>query len=119
MELTGTIKQIGKILVFDSGFRKREVVITTEEQYPQHILVELLGDRVDIINSFVVGNDVTISINIRGREWVNPQGETKYFNIITGWKIERITPSVPKREKPQYLIPPSYNSEQDEEDLPF
>ncbi|MDA9262769.1 DUF3127 domain-containing protein, partial [bacterium] len=29
-----------------------------------------------------------IGINLRGREWVNPQGETKYFNSVQGWRIE-------------------------------
>ena len=40
MELLGKIKLIGDIKTFgDNGFRKRELVITTDEQYPQHIPV--------------------------------------------------------------------------------
>ena len=64
----------------NNGFRKREVVVTTEEQYPQHILVEFVQDKCDLLNNYSVGQMVKISINLRGREWVNPQGETKYFN---------------------------------------
>ncbi|MCO6563892.1 MAG: DUF3127 domain-containing protein [Apibacter sp.] len=129
MEIAGRIKLISDIQTFDSGFRKREVVITTEEQYPQHILIELLGDRVDIINSFNVGEDVRVSINIRGREWVNPQGETKYFNSITGWRIEKLMPvsSGMVQENPMtspsaYVSPsPSAPTmqEEDDDDLPF
>ena len=28
--------------------------------------------------------------NLRGREWINPQGEAKYFNAIQGWRIENL-----------------------------
>lgn len=73
-----------------NGFRKRELVVTTDEQYPQHILLEFTQDKCDLLNSYKEGEPVKVSINIRGREWVNPQGETKYFNSIQGWRIERL-----------------------------
>ena len=90
MELQGKIKMIGKTEEFGSnGFRKRELVVTTEEQYPQHILVEFVQDKCDILNGYAVGQNVKVGINLRGREWVNPQGEAKYFNSIQGWRIEK------------------------------
>ncbi len=79
-----------------NGFRKREMVVTTDEQYPQHIMIEFTQDKCDLLNSYKVGEPVKVSINLRGREWVNPQGETKYFNSIQGWRIER-----PQAEAPQ------------------
>ena len=72
-----------------NGFRKRELVVTTDEQYPQHIMIEFTQDKCDLLNSYRVGEPVKVSINLRGREWVNPQGETKYFNSIQGWRIEK------------------------------
>lgn len=91
MEVEGKIKMIGETQTFGSnGFRKREVVVTTEEQYPQHIMVEFVQDKTDLLNNFQVGQPVKIGINLRGREWVNPQGETKYFNSIQGWRIENL-----------------------------
>lgn len=127
MEIAGKIKLISDIQTFDSGFKKREVVITTEEQYPQHILVELLGDRTEIINPFKIGDDVKISINIRGREWVNPQGETKYFNSLTGWRIEKLQsetfsqqPNNPLSQQiPNPTSPISPVIEDEDDDLPF
>ena len=71
-----------------ASFKKRELVITTEEQYPQSILIEFAQDKCDLLNNLQIGQDVKVSINLRGREWVNPQGETKYFNSIQGWKID-------------------------------
>ncbi len=91
MEVTGKIKyKSGDIQVSDN-FKKAELVITTEEQYPQHILIEFVQDKCDLIDPYQIGQEVKVSINLRGREWVNPQGETKYFNQIQGWKIEKIS----------------------------
>ena len=87
MELSGTIKRIGDIQTYASGFQKREFVLLTQEQYPQPINLELFGDKIDIIDPFKEGDSVTVGINIRGRSWTSPQGEVKYFNTISAWKI--------------------------------
>jgi single-strand DNA-binding protein len=90
MELTGTIKKISDLQTFASGFEKRELVILTEEQYPQPISIEFAKDKVDLLDPVKVGESVKVHINIRGREWTSPQGEVKYFNSITGWRIESL-----------------------------
>jgi len=89
MEVKGKVKVVNAEQVVSASFRKRELVVTTEEQYPQHILIEFAQDKCDLLNSINVGDDVTVSINLRGREWVNPEGEAKYFNQINGWKLEK------------------------------
>lgn len=89
MDVIGKIKVINAEQVVSASFKKRELVITTEDQYPQHIMMEFTQDKCDILNGYKVGEDVTVSINLRGREWVNPQGESKYFNTIQAWRIER------------------------------
>lgn len=91
MELKGTIKRIGDIETFASGFQKREFVLLTDETYPQPINIEIMGDKVDIIDSFIEGENVIVGINIRGKEWTSPFGETKYFNSIVAWKIQKIS----------------------------
>jgi hypothetical protein len=124
MELSGKIKWIDETKTYGSnGFRKREVVITTEEQYPQHILIEFIQDKCDLLNTYQVGQDVKIGINLRGREWVNPEGQTKYFNSIQGWKIEATEGSVVSEMPP---MPPASSFEPAEgepkevdDDLPF
>ena len=93
MELQGTVKAIGEIQTFASGFQKMELVLLTREQYPQPINIEFLQDKINLLDNVHPGEDVKIGINIRGREWVNPQGETKYFNSITGWRIEKLASS--------------------------
>ena len=89
MEVQGKIKVLGEVKTYgDNGFRKRELVVITEEQYPQHLLIEFIQDRCELLDSFKIGDNVKISINLRGREWENPEGEIKYFNSIHGWRIE-------------------------------
>ena len=126
MEVIGKIKLIGETQTFgNNGFRKREIVVTTDEQYPQHIMIEFIQDKTDLLNNYQVGQDVKISINIRGREWVNPQGETKYFNSIQGWRIENLQQEGASNENmppvpPMEAFEPADNiKEEDHDDLPF
>ena len=56
MEVQGRIKMVGETQSFGgNGFRKREIVVTTEEQYPQHIMVEFVQDKCDLLNSYKEG----------------------------------------------------------------
>ncbi len=124
MEIQGTIKLIDETKTYgNNGFRKRELVLTTEEQYPQHLLIEFVQDKTDLLQNFNVGQKVKVSINLRGREWNSPQGETKYFNSIQGWRIEALeqsegseAPPVPPMEA---FEPAEELKEEDYDDLPF
>lgn len=124
MEIQGKIKLIEEVKTYGAnGFRKREMVLTTEEQYPQHILVEFVQDRCELLNTFEVGDAVKISINVKGREWINPQGEAKYFNSIQGWRIEKqqdeAAPELPPVPPPDAFEPADKFNEEDYDDLPF
>jgi len=122
MEVIGKIKLIGETQTFGSnGFRKREVVITTDEQYPQMLMIEFIQDKTDLLNSYSVGQDVKVSINLRGREWINPQGEAKYFNSIQGWRIENLAQTAPPQDLPpadQFAPAPDLMNDEPD-DLPF
>lgn len=124
MEVTGKIKMVDTTKeVGTSGFKKRDVVVTTDEQYPQHILVQFVQDKCDLLNSFNVGDAVKIDINLRGREWVNPQGETVYFNTIQGWRIAKLQAENPASAPPmpaaEAFEPATSFTEEEHDDLPF
>lgn len=87
--ITGTIKVIGTTSRVSDKFRKREIVITdnTNPQYPQHINCQVSQDKCEMLDQYNVGDNITASYNLRGREWTSPQGEVKYFNTIELWKI--------------------------------
>ena len=124
MEIEGTIKLIDETKTYGAnGFRKRELVITTEEQYPQPLLIEFVQDKTGLLDNFSVGQQVKVSINLKGREWTSPQGETKYFNSIQGWRIEQLQgseggdiPPVPPMDAFEAV---DELNEEDHDDLPF
>jgi translation initiation factor IF-3 len=115
MEVKGIIKLINETQTFgEKGFRKREVVVTTQDsQYPQHILIEFVQDKTELLDHYKEGQEVTISINLRGREYTNPQGEVKYFNSLNGWKIEA---EPIQEQKPSSYAPPTDAFEPIEDD---
>lgn len=125
MEIQGTIKLIDQTKTVGSGgFRKRELVITTDEQYPQHIMIEFVQEKTDLLDKFKVGQPVKVSINLRGREWTSPQGEVKYFNSIQGWRIEPLQQENPEAGMPpvpplEAFEPAEDLREEDYDDLPF
>ena len=123
MEVTGKIKVINAEQQVSASFKKRELVVTTDEQYPQHIMIEFTQDKCDLLNNYQPGEPVKVSINLRGREWVNPQGETKYFNSIQGWRIEKQQAEAPAQPAsmpaaPAFQPAPSF-TEEEHDDLPF
>lgn len=112
---------------FGSGFRKKEIVITTTEQYPQDLLIEFTQDKIGLLNAYAVGDEVKISINLKGREWTSPDGVVKYFTSINGWRIEKMggqaPPEAPGFEEIPTGTPGDYREEQgsssESDDLPF
>jgi translation initiation factor IF-3 len=128
MEVVGKVRMVDSTKeVGSNGFKKRDIVVTTEEQYPQHISIQFVQDKTSLLDSFRPGDNVKVSINLRGREWVNPQGETVYFNTIQGWKIEKLVPEAPAQNipspamtTPSDAFEPAQNiNESDHDDLPF
>ena len=125
MELQGTVKKIGETQTFASGFQKRELVLLTDEQYPQPIQIDFLSDKIDLLNNVSEGEIVKVGINIRGREWTNPQGEVKYFNSISGWRLEKVSGENTNTEAPQpntFQTPaPATSTDpfEEDQDLPF
>lgn len=91
MKVTGNIVKIGDVQNISASFRKRELVIKTAEQYPQFVQIEFVQDKAGLLDAdFCTENAlVDVSINLKGREWENPQTkEVKYFNSIQGWRIQ-------------------------------
>jgi translation initiation factor IF-3 len=123
MEVTGKIRVVGAEQQVSATFKKRELVVTTEEQYPQYISITFVQDKCDLLNNYNVGDAVKVSINLRGREWVNPQGETKYFNDIQGWRIEKLQAEAPAQMPPmpaaEAFAPATNFNEEEHDDLPF
>ncbi len=91
MELQGIVYHIGEEININNSFSERRLVIKTEEQYPQLIELQFTQGKCNSdLDNLKFEQRIKIQINIRGREWINPQGEKKYFNSIQAWKIENL-----------------------------
>ena len=88
IEVTGIIKRIEDTkTVGANDFKTREVIITTEEQYPQTLSIQFIQDKTEALNVFKPGQKVKIAVNLKGREHTK-DGKTFVFNTIQGWKID-------------------------------
>ena len=109
MEIQGRIKTIfATETVGQNGFQKRDLVITTDGQYPQDIIIQFAQGNCALLDNLQIGQIVKVHFNLQGREWTSPQGEVKYFNTVVGWKIELIqTTNVAQQyQQPQYQQAP-------------
>src|SRR5690625_7627778 len=84
-EISGSIKVIFDTQTFDSGFSKREFVVTTEGQYPQDIKFECLQDKVELLNDFKEKQPVKVHSDTRAREYT-----ARYSLIPVAWRVERL-----------------------------
>lgn len=117
MELQGQVVVIGQTETFGAkGFKKRQIVIKTDAQYPQTIPVDFTQDKCGILDNYAVGQVVKISVNVQGSEW---QG--KYYVNLNGWKIE-----MGEREKSANSFMPDRDvqmepdaADEADDDLPF
>lgn len=113
LKINGKVKVLMDAQTFDSGFTKREFVITTQEQYPQDVKLECTQQRVSLLDSLKEGDNVDVSFNIRGNEY-----NGRYFVNLQAWKIEAAgSAPVPA---PQPVTPDTaLDSAEDDGDLPF
>tara|TARA_B110000046_G_scaffold79900_1_gene88042 strand:+ start:4829 stop:5188 length:360 start_codon:yes stop_codon:yes gene_type:complete len=119
MDIEGSVKVILETQSFNSGFQKREFVITTKEQYPQDVKFELIKDRIDIIDAYKPGETIKVHFNIRGNEY-----NGKYYVNLQAWRIENVS-DTPNNNAPSTGDagfpdePPMSSDGVVEDDLPF
>jgi len=123
-KVQGTIKKVGALMQITEKFNKVEMILVTDDTYPQTLCIEWPNESVSKAQQFTEGDVVEIDINIRGREWTNPKdGAVRYFTSLTGWKISSISGGGPS-PKIQGNIERRFeddaiNSMTEDDDLPF
>ena len=68
-------------------FKKREVTLKSDGEYPQYVTFQLTQDKCDLANNLKAGDAVEVSYNLRGRKWEAQDGTIKYFNSIEAWTM--------------------------------
>ena len=88
----GVVQQVGVVQeIGTNGFKKRELILKTVEERPEFYCVEFHGGNVDLLNTIQQGENVKVTLNIRGREYTNPDnGNYNVFHALVGWKIESV-----------------------------
>lgn len=132
-EATGRLKVIMDTKQLSDKFSKREFAITTEGDYPQTIVLQLINGKCIIIDQYNIGELIKVKFNISGKPWKNKEGKETYFNSLNVTIIELVSGIVPAQVEAQEYIPgdrnyddlstkvPSdfYQKESLSDDLPF
>ena len=92
-------------------WKKQEVIIETEGQYPKKVCIAIWGDKADE-KVLQVGNTLKIDFDVESREY-----NGKWYTDVKAWKVEAATSGSAFNEGP----PPSVDNIVDgvENDLPF
>ena len=91
MNIDGKILEKFATQEIKESFRKREFVLEYAEnpQYPELLKFELIQSNCEQLDGVEVGDEVTVSFNLKGRKWEDPKGGVKYFNSLQAWRIEK------------------------------
>ena len=115
--ITGTIKKVYPIKQVTEKFKVREFILTIpDEKYPQNIIMQLNQTKCDLVNESNAGDEIMVNYNLKGKEYTNRDGETKFFNSIEAWRIDFINKDNDTQQKPST---PQINRQNEIEDSPF
>ncbi len=112
LSLTGFIYKILPEQKISDTFTKRELIIETEEKYPQKVKIEFINSGINNLMDKKEGQQVKVCFNVRGREW-----KEKYFVSLNGWRIELLADVFTEPEPEEIMNNPETGPYSDE--LPF
>jgi len=112
-EMKGELIAIFDEQAISDKFKKREFVIQTPDQYPQVIKFQLTQDRCGMIDSYELGENITVNFDIKGKEFVKGT-ETMYFNSLEAWKLKSNAAPKSQSGKPMTKV-----ADVPQNDMPF
>ena len=91
MDITAIIKRVEatRTVGANQDLKIRDLIITTDEQYPQTLSIQFIQGKCEELDKFQAGQKVKIDINLRGKENVK-DGKVNVFNTIQGWRIQEL-----------------------------
>ena len=108
LEIKGKLFEVSNEEQISDSFKKREFILHDDSNptYPEFLKFELMQDKVSLIDSFKVGDEINVFFNLKGRKYVyEDTNKTVYFGNINAWKIE--------------LVNSNQQPPEQKEDLPF
>lgn len=119
MEIKGKVLIIGEVQHIGDTFKKRELILEYAENpsYPETVKFEAIQDKITLLDTINIGDELEVSFNIRGRGHTNKEGVTSYFNSLVVWRLSKLSSN---GAKPTYVKPVDLNVPIGEDDtLPF
>jgi single-strand DNA-binding protein len=129
LEITGTLIKLYEEKVFNStrvegGFRVREFVIRTHDNFPQEIVFQLTQNKIELLNSVQLNSEIRVKFNLKGRE-----SNGRHYNSLDAWALDSAAsnggsvvsnPSqISQSAAPAPVLNNNNPSPESEEDLPF
>ena len=93
MEIKGKVFSVGKTETVTEKFKKRELIVEYAEnpEYVEYIKFEATQNKVDLLDTVRVGDEVEVSFNLKGRGWKDKTGKQNYTINLVIWKLVKST----------------------------
>ena len=134
MEITGKVVRLGTLTEGTSArgpWRKQELIIETEEQYPRTVCLICWTNQIDEIQKFAPGQSIKAQIEISSREF-----NGKWYTDVRVWRFDPVgtvapvsaPTDQPQSAQPMHQTPPMTTpapdfyapaSDDSTDDLPF
>ena len=115
MEITGKVVRLGTLTEGTSArgpWRKQELIIETEEQYPRTVCLICWTNQIDEIQRFAPGQSIKAQIDISSREF-----NGKWYTDVRVWRFDpvdapipaqqTVAPAQPAQQPPMHQTPPA------------
>lgn len=86
-QIKGTMYRIFPTERIGDNFTKRNFVLEVVGEYPQKIQFQAIKERCDMLDSYTIGDEVTVHFDIQGKEFTK-DNKTNFFNNLNAWKLE-------------------------------
>lgn len=93
MEITGKVVRLGNLTEGTSArgpWRKQELIIETEEQYPRTVCLICWTNQIDEIQKFAPGQSIKAQIEISSREF-----NGKWYTDVRVWRFDPVGAQAP------------------------
>jgi hypothetical protein len=110
-EFKGEVVFVTPTTTVNEKFKKRDITLKSDGDYPQYVTFQLTQDKCDLANNLKPGDVVELKYNLRGRRWEAQDGTIKYFNTIEAWTMS-LSSSAP-------IVQNKLKKNENTDDLPF
>ena len=82
--VSGKVHKVGEVQQITEKFSKRQLVLDTGDKYSPFLPIDFAGKNLNAPSALQVGQEVTIHINLGGRE----AKDGRFWPDISGWKVD-------------------------------